>query len=179
MANASKKRSIVKDNIKHATKLKHVAIAVNCVWLFLRLTIALWEEDFRVMSVVWGMTSYGAVSWVVVRAFFASVGRADDDGSPPPPRLWKTHEWNSRLEAMRDIMYLTWFIQLASLLHWSFWLLYILVPIYAGYQLCALKSKFSGMTGDGQEGPASKSQQKKQKRQERLEKQGRSYSGSR
>ena len=112
---------------------------------------------------------------------------------------------------MRDIMYLTWFIQLASLLHWSFWLLYILVgrsgsfrfflfrgrdpprclvhsscvvvceqvPIYAGYQLCALKSKFSGMTGDGQEGPASKSQQKKQKRQERLEKQGRSYSGSR
>ncbi|KAI8054626.1 hypothetical protein BDF22DRAFT_742563 [Syncephalis plumigaleata] len=68
---------------------------------------------------------------------------------------------------MFDILYVTWFVHLGSLL-WSFiWWFYLVIPLYAGYAIWGFVAPMLKSNGGGQEEMKSKRQQKMEKRQQR------------
>ncbi|KAL1925010.1 uncharacterized protein VTP21DRAFT_4664 [Calcarisporiella thermophila] len=165
MANTSAKKIAIK-NKKTLENLQRGFLIVNAVYVLVRV-IFFWSS-FSTRHWIGYLSTLG-LSLFLYRQLY-QMGNPTYASDGQLVRSGEDLSAEGLTAYIFDIIYITWFVHLASILSDKFWYTYLAIPCYAVYKAWGYLSPFLfGRSGadQGQGEPAqSKRQQKLQKRQE-------------
>uniref|UniRef100_A0A7N0RGU1 Transmembrane protein 208 n=1 Tax=Kalanchoe fedtschenkoi TaxID=63787 RepID=A0A7N0RGU1_KALFE len=160
MANqGAKKRK--EENARHMRTLLRVIIACNVVYVLVRMLILhstfTWKHWFGLALTSGAYFVPYSLLEKMAKPSYADDGELLDGGFDMST--------GGVCGYLHDVIYITCFVQLMSIISGKFWFTYLVIPVFGGYKLFGLSR---GLFSGGSEGPVE--DEKTRKKREKMEK---------